>query len=139
MPCLGVNAAPLFAVVGSQTQLLRALLCERFTRMPRRAMSSLKATATIVAYEDKGEDRGQKRSKLSDGSALVQSGGEQRRRFFRRDTDDQVERVMSAKLYPKFPRECFDSFVAEDGSTPRSTIAEELRRTRGSQYLKAAF
>ena len=62
------------------------------------------------------------------------------RRLNRRDSDDQVERIMEKKLYPKFPREIIEGAIAADGTTPRSMITKEVQHTKCvGEYLKASF
>ena len=63
-----------------------------------------------------------------------------RRRLSRRDTDDQVERIVAKKLKPFFPSELIEGIVHADGSTPRSTIADGLRNSKSAgEYLKQEF
>jgi hypothetical protein len=54
-----------------------------------------------------------------------------KRRLGRRDSDDQVERIMEKKLYRKFPREIIEGACAEDGTTPRSMITKEVQANKG--------
>jgi hypothetical protein len=49
------------------------------------------------------------------------------RRLNRRDSDDQVERIMEKKLYPKYPREIIEGATAADGATPRNMITKEVQ------------
>ena len=54
-------------------------------------------------------------------------------RLHRRDTDDQVERIMKGNVFPHFTRERAESVVDSDGVTPAEAIAEDVRRLRGSK------
>lgn len=90
-----------------------------------------------------GAKRSHKRAKTGPTQAAADkslSRADSRRRLDRRQTDEQVERIIAKQLYPKFARELIEGMVAEDGSPPRSAIAEELRKCRGAQeYLKQEF
>ena len=62
------------------------------------------------------------------------------RRLNRRDSDDQVERIMEKKLFAKYPREIIEGAALADGTTPRSMITKEVQTTKCTgEYLKATF
>ena len=66
--------------------------------------------------------------------------GQKRRRCERRDTDDQVDRVIDRKLLSKYPKEVVEGAQAPDGTTPRSMIREEIVATKcKGERLKTEF
>ena len=63
-----------------------------------------------------------------------------RRRVARRDSDAQLDRVLTEVVYKKYDKALIEALVAEDGTTPRKFIAEEINRTKNTEEnLKPGF
>lgn len=107
------------------------------------AKRSAPAASRAGSSKDSAANRPSKKGKVDKTFVSAEKApirADSRRRLDRRATDEQVERILAKKLYPKFPRELIEGSVAEDGSTPRSMISEEVRMCRNSQeYLKQEF
>ena len=99
----------------------------------------MKAKATRSSAQGTPRKEEIKRQRKDDANKAA-AASKERRRLDRRNTDVQVDRILQQKLYPRFPRELIEGTRAEDGSTPRSMIAEEVRRSKTTNnYLKTEF
>ena len=99
----------------------------------------MKAKAKRSSAQGTPRKEAEKRQRKADEKNAAAASRE-RRRLDRRNTDDRVDRLLAQKLYPRFPRELIEGTIAEDGSTPRSMIAEEVRRSKTTNnYLKQEF
>ena len=105
-------------------------------RAPAQAIAP-KAKATAASLSRK-RPRGV--DSLLHAEPMDRPGVVKARRLGRRDSDEQVERIMAKKLYPTYAREIIEGAIAEDGMTPRQMITKEVRSTKfNGEYLKASF
>ena len=112
---------------------------------PPKDKKKIKATAEAKAFTKSTakKESAQKRSQAvldADVDVIDADKDMTKRRLDRRDTEDQIDRIVQRKLLPKFPKEIISGAVAADGSTPRGMIADEIRRTRTKgEHLKQEF
>ena len=97
-----------------------------------------KAAAKKRAPAAPKPERGQKRLATETGGTAKKR--DNRARLARRDTDEQVERIIEKKLKPLYPMDMIAAAVHADGSTPRSLIAAEVKATKTTgEHLKQEF
>ncbi len=82
----------------------------------------------LVPEEDAAVEEKSGSSSLVFGSA---EGSAKRRRLNRRDTAEQVERVVQRRLLPQFRLEAINGVVNEAGEHIRPYIARHIRESRG--------